>query len=424
MSNVASSPSAAGTPESGLLDLPTSVGGYAAAEFGPLVRTFARMVGGHPGAGGALTVHLRGEPLVEMWTGEAAPGRAWDADTGSIIFSATKGLAATVIHRLADRGLIDYDAPVAYYWPAFAANGKERITVRQVLSHRAGLYGLPAIARGLEDILDHRMMEEHLAAAKPDHLLGIPTYHALTFGWLLAGLARAVTGRGMAELFRTELAEPLGAEGIHLGLPPAGSPTSAALLQGNKLSMVGTNYISMVLGRAYGLPGPLGAAARALFLPGLDQLLEGDPPPILDTELGAGNGVCTATGLATVYGALANDGMHHGYRFLSPQTIKTMRHVETYRLDHALFYIPMMWHMGYHSLPVPGARAGFGHIGLGGSFGWADPRTGLSVGFVHNRLGIGAASLDQIASAWVLPLVVRGAHAARRTTTQVEPAAA
>lgn len=408
----------------GLVDLPATVGGYAAAEFGPLVRTFARMVGGRPGAGGALTVHLRGEPLVRIWTGEAAPGRAWDADTGAIVFSATKGVAATVIHRLADRGLIDYDAPVAHYWPEFAANGKGRITVRQLLSHRAGLYGLPEIARGLDDVLDHRMMEDHLAAAKPDHLLGVPTYHALTFGWLLAGLARAVTGRGMAELIRTEVAEPLGAEGIHLGLPPAGSPTSAAVLSGNKLSAVGTNYVSLALGRAYSLPGAVGAAARALFLPGLDQLLEGEDPPILHTELGAGNGVCTATGLATVYGALANDGMHEGRRFLSPETIAAMRQVETYHLDRALFYIPMMWHMGYHSLPVPGARAGFGHIGLGGSFGWAEPRLGLSVGFVHNRLGLGAMSLDQIASAWVLPLAVRGANAARRTTTLARPAAA
>ncbi|WP_433591006.1 serine hydrolase domain-containing protein [Nocardia sp. CA-145437] len=408
----------------GLVDLPATVGGYAAAEFGPLVRTFTRMVGGHPGAGGALTVHLRGEPLVRIWTGEAAPGRAWDADTGAIVFSATKGIAATVIHRLADRGLVDYDAPVAHYWPEFAANGKGRITVRQLLSHRAGLYGLPEIARGLDDVLDHRMMEDHLAAAKPDHLLGVPTYHALTFGWLLAGLARAVTGRGMAELIRTEVAEPLGAEGIHLGLPPAGSPTSAAVLSGNKLSAVGANYVSLALGRAYSLPGAVGAAARALFLPGLDQLLEGEDPPILHTELGAGNGVCTATGLATVYGALANDGMHEGRRFLSPETIAAMRRVESYHLDRALFYIPMMWHMGYHSLPVPGARAGFGHIGLGGSFGWAEPRLGLSVGFVHNRLGLGAMSLDQIASAWVLPLAVRGANATRRTATLDRPAAA
>ncbi|MEV6773136.1 serine hydrolase domain-containing protein [Nocardia sp. NPDC051030] len=401
----------------GLLDLPAGVDGYAGSEFAPLVRTFARMVGGRPGAGGALTVHLHGEPLVEIWTGDSGSAAQWGPDTGAVVFSATKGIAATVIHRLADRGLIDYDAPVASYWPEFAAKGKERITVRQVLSHRAGLSGLPAIAAGLDDILDHRLMEQRLAASEPDHLLGIPTYHALTYGWLLAGLARAVTGRGMAELFRTEIAEPLGTDGIHLGRPPRSAPTTAAVMQGGRLGFVGTTYISMFLGRAYGLPGPLGAAARALFLPGLEDFLEGEDPPVLDTELPAGNGVCTANGLATLYGALANGGMSHGRRFLSPETIKAMRHVETYRLDHALFYIPMMWHMGYHSLPIPGARAGFGHIGMGGSFGWAEPRLGLSVGFVHNRLSLGALATDQLASAWVLPLVVRGARAARRTTT-------
>ncbi|MFB7724223.1 serine hydrolase domain-containing protein [Nocardia sp. NPDC056100] len=398
-----------------LADLPTGVGGYATPEFGPLVRTFARFMGGVPGAGGALTVQLRGVPLVDIQIGESAPGTAWDADTGAIVFSATKGIAATVIHRLADRGLIDYDTPVAYYWPEFAANGKERITVRQLLSHRAGLSGLPDIAAGLDDILDHRLMERRLAAAEPDHLRGTPTYHALTYGWLLAGLARAVTGRGMAELFRTEVAEPLGTTGIHLGRPPAGSATTAATMHGGRLAFVGTTYISLVLGRAYSFPGALGAASRALFLPGLEDFLEGDAPPILDTELPAGNGVCTATGLATLYGALANGGMHNGRRFLSPQTIKTMRHIETYSLDHALFYIPMLWHMGYHSLPIPGARAGFGHIGLGGSFGWADPNTGLSVGFTHNRLSLTALYTDQLASAWVLPLAVRGARSTRRT---------
>ncbi|MFC9999200.1 serine hydrolase domain-containing protein [Nocardia sp. NPDC127526] len=416
MSNVASSP--------GLSGLPTGVGGYAVDGFGPLVRTFARLVGGHPGGGGALTVLRHGEPLVEIRVGDCAPGREWGPDTGSIVFSATKGIAATVIHRLADRGLIDYDAPVAAYWPEFAANGKERITVRQLLSHRAGLSGLPPIARGIDDVLDHRLMEERLAAAKPDHLLGIPTYHALTFGWLLAGLARAVTGRGMGELFRTEIAEPLGTDGIHLGAPPVGSTTTAAILLGNRLAPVGTTYVSLVLGRAYGFPGAPGAAARALFLPGLDAFLEGDIPPILATELPAGNGVCTATGLATLYSPLANEGMIAGRRFLSPCTVKAMRRIESYRLDHALFYIPMLWHMGYHSLPMPGARTGFGHIGMGGSFGWADPGTGISVGFVHNRLGIGSIGSDQLASAWVLPLVVRGARAAHRTTTRTDRRAA
>ncbi|MRH90044.1 serine hydrolase [Nocardia sp. SYP-A9097] len=408
----------------GLADLPTGVGGYATSEFGPLVKTFARLMGGQPGAGGALTVHLRGTPLVEIWTGESAPATPWTADTGAIVFSATKGIAATVIHRLADRGLIDYDTPVAAYWPEFAANGKERITVRHLLSHRAGLSGLPEIAAGLDDILDHRLMEQRLAAAKPDHLLGTPTYHALTYGWLLAGLARAVTGRGMAELFRTEIAAPLGTDGIHLGRPPATSATTAATMHGGRLAFIGTTYISLILGRTHTLPGALGAAARALLLPGLEDFLEGEAPPILDTELPAGNGVCTATGLATLYSALANDGMSQGRRFLSPSTMKTMRRIESYSLDHALFYIPMLWHMGYHSLPMPGARAGFGHVGLGGSFGWADPRRGLSVGFVHNRLSLSTLTTDQLATAWVLPLTLRCARTTRRSTQPAIPRAA
>ncbi|MGV9415098.1 serine hydrolase domain-containing protein [Nocardia sp. NPDC003693] len=392
----------------------TSVGGYSAPEFAPLVRAFARRMGDRPGAGASLAVHRHGVPLVEVWTGEAAPGVAWTANTGSVVFSATKGIAATVIHRLADRGLLDYDAPVAAYWPEFGAAGKDRITVRQLLSHRAGLSGLPDIARGLDDVMDHRLMERQLAAAKPDHLLGIPTYHALTFGWLLAGLARAITGRGMGELFRTEIAEPLGTDGIHLGRPGPDSATTTAVLHGNRLAPVGSTYASLVLGRAYGVPGAAGAAARALFLPGLEAFVDGDDPPINHTELPAGNGICTASGLATLYGALACGGMSNGHRFLTPRTMQAVRRIESYRLDHALFYIPMLWHMGYHSLPVPGARTGFGHIGLGGSFGWADPSSGVSIGFVHNRLALPALAADQLAAGWVLPLTMRGARSARR----------
>ncbi|RDI49790.1 serine hydrolase domain-containing protein [Nocardia mexicana] len=398
----------------GPADLPAGVAGRAAPGFEPLARAFARFVGDRPGAGGALAVYRHGEPLVDIWTGSASATTPWTRDTGSIVFSASKGVAATVIHRLADRGLLDYAAPVAEYWPEFGAAGKDRITVRQVLTHSAGLSGLPLIAGGLDEVLDHELMQQRLAAAKPDALLGTPTYHALTFGWLLAGLARALTGRSMAELFRSEVAEPLGVDGIHLGRPPAGSPTTVAPLAGTRLALVGAPVAAMFLGHAYGIPGAAGAAARALFLPGLEGLLEGDDPPILDTELAAGNGVCTANGLAAMYGALASGGMVAGRRYLSPETMKAIRRIERYRLDHALFYIPMMWHLGYHSLPIPGARTGFGHIGLGGSFGWAELRSGLSVGFVHNRLSINKLSWDQLAAGWVLPLAVRGARTASR----------
>ncbi len=102
-----------------------------------------------------------------------------------MVFSATKGVAATVIHRLVDRGLLSYDEPVATYWPEFGANGKDDITVRDVLRHRAGLSHLKGVNK--DDLLDHHLMEERLAAAPVDHLRGWPAYHALTYGWILSG---------------------------------------------------------------------------------------------------------------------------------------------------------------------------------------------------------------------------------------------
>ncbi|WP_069164392.1 serine hydrolase domain-containing protein [Nocardia altamirensis] len=400
-----------------LAPIPAGMAGHATAEFAPLVRAFARTFGHRKGAGGALTVHLHGEPLLDIWTGSTG-STPWTHDTGSIIFSATKGVTATVIHRLADRGLLDYAAPIAEYWPEFGANGKDKITVRQAMTHSAGLSALAPIATGMDDVLDHQLMEQRLAEAKPDRLLGVPAYHALTYGWLMAGLARAITGRGMAELFRTEVADPLGIDGIHLGSPPAQAATSYAPLAGTQLTALGNPVSAMVLGRSHLIPGALGAATRCLFLPGLEGLLAGEEPPILRTELGAGNGVCTAPALATMYGALANDGMAAGHQYLSRRTIKAIRRIQTYRLDSALFYAPMMWRLGYHSLPMPGARAGFGHIGLGGSFGWAEPRLGLSVGFVHNRLSAGQLSYDQSAAFWLLPMLMNCLRATRRVPVQ------
>ncbi|MGW4371655.1 serine hydrolase domain-containing protein [Nocardia takedensis] len=417
MSNVASS--------GDLADLPGGVGGSVAPGFAPLVRAFAAAYGRRKGAGAALAVHLHGQPLVDIWVGTHSGSKPWTGRTGAIVFSATKGVTATVIHRLADRGLIDYDAPVAEYWPEFAANGKGSITVAQVMTHRAGLSGLGALATDITEVLDHQLMEERLAAAKPDRLLGVPTYHALTYGWLLAGLARRVTGRGLGELFRAEVTEPLGIDGIHLGLPPSGSTVDFAPIAGNHLRLLGGPVGGYLLARTFGFPGAPGAAARALFMPGVDTFLEGPNPPILNTELGAGNAVCTATGLATMYGVLANGGMSDGRRYLSARTIAELRRIRSYRLDHALFYFPMMWHLGYHSMPMPYAHEGLGHIGLGGSFGWAEPRLGLSVGFVHNRMGVPQITGDQMAAVWLLPLIVnclRGA--ARRPAPEVRREAA
>ncbi|MBF6358344.1 beta-lactamase family protein [Nocardia higoensis] len=382
-----------------------SVRGSAVPGFERLLRVFGRSFGSRPGAGAALSVHRHGVPLVDIWTGDAGT-EPWTENTGTIVFSATKGITSTVIHRLADRGELDYRAPVAQYWPEFAANGKSRITVAQVMTHSAGLSSLSPLAAAMSDVLDHEEMENRLAAAKPDRLLGRPTYHAITYGWLLAGLARRVTGKGMGELFRTEVTEPLAIDGLHLGHPPTGSVTKYAPLAGSQFDALGTPLGSALLGHGQRLPGPLGAAVRCLFLPGAHSIFQGDMPPILRTELGAGNAVATASALASVYDALACRGVVNGNRYLSEATVREIGKVRSYHVDRALFYLPMMWHLGYHSMPMPGARHGIGHIGLGGSFGWADPSQGLSVGFVHNRFSLGQLGADQIIAVWLLPLIV------------------
>ncbi|WP_067701951.1 serine hydrolase domain-containing protein [Nocardia jejuensis] len=387
--------------------LPVGVSGSSDPRFDSAVKTFARIFAERTGNGGALSVYLRGEPVVDVWAGSAdAAGTPWTRDTGTMIYSASKGISATVLHRLADRGMLDYAAPVAEYWPEFAANGKSRITVTQLLSHRAGLSALPAANLG--EVLDHRLMEERLAAAKPDHLLGKPIYHALTIGWLMAGVARAVTGRDMAELYRTEVAEPLGVDGIHLGRPPAGSPTLAADLVGSVKTLADRSIPGPVADRVLRLLRTVRAPLASIYLPGLEAIFRGERPPILDTALPAGNAVCTADALAKMYSALACGGMVDGRRYLSARTVTELERIRTYQLDRAL--IVPFWHLGYHSFPSPHAPRGYGHLGAFGSAGWADPGSGVSVGFVHNRMSLGWSAIDMTVLVPLLHLILRAAR--------------
>lgn len=330
--------------------------------------------------GGALAVYLDGEPVVDVWTGWSdRRGRVpWTADTAAMVFSATKGMTSTVIHRLVDRGLIDYDAPIAEYWPEFGANGKAALTVRQAMRHRAGLSQLNGASR--EELLNHLVMEERLAAAPPGALLGKPAYHALTYGWLMSGLARAVTGKGMRELFREELAEPLGIDGMHLGRPPAGSPTRPAEIIMPQ-STVANPVFNWVAPKIAALQRSAGFGA--FYIPGMKGLVQGDIP-MLDAEIPAANGLVTARGLAKMYGAIANGGKIDGSQFLSPELVAGLTGRRSLRLDRNIG-VPLAFNLGYHQVPF-NAMPGFGHAGLGGSMGWADPASGLAFGFVHNRL--------------------------------------
>ncbi|GAB7142339.1 serine hydrolase domain-containing protein [Mycobacterium riyadhense] len=393
------------TTENGL---PSGAQGACDSRFVNVVRAFAALFPARMFGGGALSVYIDGVQVVDVWTGWAdRRGKLpWTADTGAMVFSATKGLAATVIHRLVDRGLLSYDVPVAEYWPEFGTNGKSEITVRDVLRHRAGLAHLKGV--GKKEVLDHLLMEERLAAAPVDHTHGKTAYHAITYGWLLSGLARAVTGTGMRDLFREELARPLNTDGLHLGRPPAAAPTTAAqtLVPQAKIP---TPVLDFVAPKVAGLSfsGLLGS----IYFPGIMSMLQGDMP-FLDGEIPAVNGVVTARGLAKVYGAIANGGMIDGTRLLSSELVSELKGEPDLTPDLNLG-IPFTYHQGYQSSPIPGLLAGYGHIGLGGTLGWADPDTGSSFAYVHNRL-LTLMLWDVGSFAGLAPLLSNAVAAARR----------
>ena len=398
--------------------LPHGIQGAADSSFACTVRAFSQLFPGRRFGGGALAVYLRGEPIVDVWTGYAdrRGTEYWTADTGAMVWSVTKGLASTVIHRLVDRGLIDYDTPVAEYWPEFGANGKADITVRDVMRHRAGLSQLNGVSKA--DLLDHVAMEERLAAAPVNRILyGKPAYHALTYGWLMSGLGRAVTGKGMKDLIREELAEPLNTDGLHLGRPPVDSPTRAAQIlapQGTFSNPVFNFVAPRVAALEYS------GAFGSMYFPGMKAVVQGDIP-FLDSEIPAANGVTTARGLAKMFAAIANGGRIDGTQFLSQALVAGLTGKPSLFPDRNIF-VPLSFHLGYHSVPFPpGFMPGFGHAGLAGSVGWADPATGLSFGFVHNRL-LTRMLLDQVTFAGLHALIRRDAAQARKRGYEAMPA--
>jgi CubicO group peptidase (beta-lactamase class C family) len=367
--------------------LPPDVRGHAAPAFQRVATSFAKLVARGSG-GGALVVRLRGETVLDLCAGWAdrAKTRAWEPDTLGLSFSTTKGVASTVIHRLAERGELDYDDPVATYWPEFGAGGKGRVTVRDLLTHRAGLWSVRAVAERPEDLLDHLAMEERLAARSVRAPTGRSAYHAITYGWLVAGLARRVSGgRGLAELVRKEIAEPLGVDGLHIGVNETAREFVAQPV-GSALRHLGaaSRYITPVL---TGIKRTR-ATHDALIAPGFHELFEGSEPSIWNTEMPAVNGALSASALARMYGALANGGADAGARLLAEDTVHDLGRVHVRSADLVLG-IPMRWRLGYHHAFGTGRLAprAFGHYGYGGSGGWADPDLGLSLGFVTNRIG-------------------------------------
>jgi CubicO group peptidase (beta-lactamase class C family) len=326
--------------------------------------------------GAAVCVYLKGKLVVDLCGGfrDKAKTQAWTPDTLINVWSTTKGLTATAIALLVDRGLVSYEDRVASVWPEFAQNGKSNVTIAQLLSHQGGLSGF-VDPTTVEDQYDWALMVRRLERQSPAWEPGTQnSYHAMTYGWLAGEIVRRVSKRPFGEFVRTEIAEKIGAD-FYVGLQAQHDARVA--------EMIGPRTIVDIASM------PLPDVARmALVNPAQDPLAP-NTTAWRRAEIPAANGQASARGVARLYAALANRGELDGKRLLSPETIARMTAVQTTRPDLMLGFAPC-WAMGFATNQVgiygPNPRS-FGHSGWGGSFGFADPDTGLAVGYVMNQMG-------------------------------------
>lgn len=310
-------------------------------------------------------------------------------------FSTTKGITSTALHVLADRGEIDYDAPVRTYWPEFAQNGKADITVRHILTHSAGLHRIRTVIHHAEDMLDWDLMVGELARAAPAYPPGTATgYHAMTYGWLVGELVRRVSGVPLEQFVADEIAGPLDLDGLFVGCPPAHRQRVAPLEPLGVPSHFGPRSLRRVERQAGALVARFLSLVRFPVNPrrivntlaprGVEDVLSS--PVVMDASIPAANGFMTARSLARMYAMIAGEGSVDGVRLLSPRTVRRMGRVQTARPDRVLV-MPMMWRLGYHGVFTTRGvvRTAFGHFGFGGSGGWADPSRDLAVAMVCNR---------------------------------------
>jgi CubicO group peptidase (beta-lactamase class C family) len=364
-------------------------------DFWPVARALARQLRRGPRGGAALCVYHRGEKVVDIWGGvKDAAGTPWQADTMSVSFSTTKGVTATALHILVDRGLLDYDDAVAKYWPEFAREGKAEITVRQLLSHQAGLYGIRGLIDDAARMRDWAHMTDALARSAPLIPPGSASaYHGITYGWLVGELIQRVADRPFAEVVQRELVAPLELDGLYVGAPAEPAARAAALLVPNsgQRRMAGLEprlrRVQRVLS-ALRVPLDLRRISEALMPAGIEQF-EWASPETLAVPIPAANGLFTARSLAKLYAALAAGGRLDGVRLLSEATLRRATEVQTRRVDLVVPF-PMHWRLGYHRVATTRGTPprAFGHYGFGGSGAWADPDRQLAMAMVLNS-GIG-----------------------------------
>jgi CubicO group peptidase (beta-lactamase class C family) len=354
----------------------TEVHGTCDPRFEGVRKTFAGNLESGADIGASFAVTMNGEMVVDLWGGWADPGqtRPWEADTLVNVYSTTKTMTAVTALLLADRGQLDIHAPVARYWPEFAANGKSAVTVAHLMSHSSGLSGWKEPIT-VEDLYDWEKATSRLAAQAPFWEPGTaPGYHGMTQGFLVGEVVRRITGASLGTVFRTEIAEPLGAD-FHIGLPASEDHRVAELIP----------------------PPPGQGMAEGDDLPELTANMSNNPRvPVEVTqtrawrgaEIPAAGGHGNARAIARVHAILANGGEVDGRRYMSEAGCRRALELQVEGQD-LVMHTPARFGLGFGlagaSMPTPNPNTIFWG-GYGGSLAIIDMDARTSFGYAMNRM--------------------------------------
>lgn len=392
----------------------TKISGFCHPAFRRVEDMLSQQMRTHPG-GVAVSAYHRGECIIDLWSGvRDLQGSPWLRETMAPSFSTTKGVCSTLLHICADRGLVDYNEKVATYWPEFAQGGKGKITVRQVLTHQAGLYHIRRMIDEAGRMLDWTHMIKAIEQAAPDHTPGTRTgYHALTYGFIVGEIVQRVTDQSFSEFLQNEIAEPLGLDGLYIGAPCDQLHRVAELTRARPARRMAQRVLGNLLQQqVYLADGILHALGVTSQLRSFHDAMV--PQGMIDFEIGsaetlqapipAANGLFTARSLSKLYAMLAGGGKVDGVRLLSADTVHRVAQHQPATGRHAVIPMDLQWRLGYHGVFT---RAGFekdayGHFGVGGSGAWAHPGLNLSFALVTNggaRSPMGRLSTEAIASA-------------------------
>lgn len=368
------------------------------AGFERVAHAFAAQLRDGREIGAGLTVYHRGRCVVDVWGGLADVGRSkpWQRDTRAVVFSVTKGLAAMALAWLSDRGKLEWDAPVATYWPEFAAEGKHAITVRALFNHRAGLLALNQPLR-LNDCVQPerrrqlaRVLEQQRPLWAPGERQG---YHPITYGMYASELFERIAGESIGTVLQREFFDLLDAD-VSLGTPPhidervariypPGTAARTALML--LASLDGDNTESRVLRAMFARDS---LQRRAFLNPRADAASYCDPRAYR-AELAWASATASAHGLARAYLPFALGGSFEGRTYVRESTLTPIYARQSWSTRDAILEKPVGWSQGFlkeeEHLFSPNPES-FGHAGMGGALGFCDPVAGITIGYVMNRM--------------------------------------